>query len=220
MIMAAKLLPAANSPHMWQSRHRLGQEVRARLLLRGNFQFPRIYNRTMMYIAPNTRQNLLFGAICVRGPEINEPLNVSKIISANRLADGIVVYAGYGGAWVERLNEAVVFSGSEEAEAGLTLAQGDVARNLIVEPFVVDVTQDATGLRPSTLRDSIRAHGPTIEFLPRRKALSPSAIPPRKNPGTPPARQTLRAASLAEAQIHEENPLTPAIALVDGIVAQ
>jgi Protein of unknown function (DUF2849) len=148
------------------------------------------------------------------------PCNVPKIISANRLADGIVVYAGYAGAWVERLNEALVFSGKEEAEAGLTLAQGDVARNLIVEPFVVDVTRDAAGLRPSTLRDSIRAHGPTIEFLPRRPALSPGAIPPRKNPGAPLARQTLRAANLAEAQIYEENPLTPPVALVDGIVAQ
>ncbi len=173
-----------------------------------------------MYIVPNTRQNLLFGAIRVGGPEINEPFNVPKIISANRLADGIVVYAGHGGAWVERLNEAVVFSGKEEAEAGLTLAQGDVARNLIVEPFVVDVTQDEAGLRPATLRDSIRAHGPTIEFLPRRPAFSPSPIPPRKNPGAPFARQTLRGASLAEAQIYEENPLTSPVALADGIAAQ
>jgi hypothetical protein len=145
---------------------------------------------------------------------------VPKIISANRLADGIVVYAGHAGSWVERLNEALVFSSKEEAEAGLILAQGDVARNLIVEPFVVDVTQDAAGLRPATLRDSIRAHGPTIEFLPRRPALSPSAIPPRKNPGAPIARQRLRAANLAEAQIYEENPLTSPVALADGIVAQ
>jgi hypothetical protein len=194
--------------------------MRARLRLRDNFQFPRTYNKPIMYITPNTRQNLLFRAIYISGLTSTSPCNVPKIISANRLADGIVVYAGHGGAWVERLNEALVFSGKEEADAGLTLAQDDVARNLIVEPFVVDVTQDAAGLRPATLRDSIRAHGPTIEFLPRRPALSPGRIPPRKNPGSLLARQALRAASLAEAQIYDENPLTSPVALADGIVAQ
>ncbi len=101
-----------------------------------------------------------------------------QIISANRLSDGIVVYAGHGGAWVERLDQARIFASKAEADAGLSLAQNDAARNLIVEPFLVGVTQDAGGLRPSTLRDSIRAHGPTIDFRPRRGAAAPSAIPP------------------------------------------
>jgi len=109
---------------------------------------------------------------------------VPKIISANRLADGIVVYSGHGGAWLEQLNQARVFAGQEEAEAGLSLAQGDVTRNLIVDPLLVEVTQDANGLRPSTLRDSIRALGPTIDFLAHRRATTPEAISPRQNFGS------------------------------------
>ncbi|HMF07325.1 MAG TPA: DUF2849 domain-containing protein [Methylocella sp.] len=115
-----------------------------------------------------------------------------KIISANRLADGIVVYAGHGGAWVEKLNQARIFASKEEAEAGLSLAQDDVARNLVVEPFLVDVTQDANGLRPSTLRDSIRAQGPTIDFLAHRHAITPKEIRPRQNFGTEDAKPVLR----------------------------
>jgi hypothetical protein len=87
-----------------------------------------------------------------------------KVISANRLADGIVVYAGHGGAWFERLNAARIFTSKKEADAGLSLAEDDVSRNFIVEPCIVDVTQDPGGLRPSTLRESIRAQGPTIDL--------------------------------------------------------
>jgi hypothetical protein len=124
---------------------------------------------------------------------------VPKIISANRLADGIVVYAGQGGAWFEQLNQARVFANQEEADAGLSLAQDDAARNLIVEPILVDVTQEASGLRPATLRDSIRAHGPTIDFLAHRRALAPRAIPLPKNPEKPVVRQVLRAVRLVDA---------------------
>ncbi len=115
-----------------------------------------------------------------------------KIISANRLADGIVVYAGHGDAWVEQLNQAHIFASKQDADARLSLAQYDVTRNLIVEPFLVDVTQDANGLRPSTLRDSIRAQGPTIDFLPHRRAIAPEAIPPRQNFETHAANPVLR----------------------------
>jgi hypothetical protein len=122
---------------------------------------------------------------------LNEPSDVAKIISANRLADGIVVYAGYGGAWLEQLNQARIFASKEEAEAGLSLAQDDVARNLIVEPFVVDVTRDANGLRPSTLRYTIRAHGPTIDFWAHGCAITPDSISPRQNFSTLAAKPAL-----------------------------
>ena len=103
-----------------------------------------------------------------------------KVISANRLADGIVVYAGQGGAWFERLNDACLLATAEEAQAGLALAQADAARNLVVEPCLVDVTQDANGLNPATLRESIRARGPTVDFLAHRRAFASGTIPVSK----------------------------------------
>ncbi len=104
-----------------------------------------------------------------------------KVISANRLADGIVVYAGRDGSWSEQLGQAKVFASKAEAEAGLLIAQNDAKRNLVVEPVVVEVTEDAGGLRAVTLRDIIRARGPTIDFLPRTWAFAHGADPPPAN---------------------------------------
>ena len=112
-----------------------------------------------------------------------------KIISANRLADGIVVYAGRDGSWSGRLSEAKVFVSPAEAEAGLLLAQDDTKRNLVVEPCVVEVIEGAGGLRAVTLRETIRARGPTIDFLPRMRAFAFEADPP---PGNGPSQRRKR----------------------------
>ncbi|MGH9677167.1 MAG: DUF2849 domain-containing protein [Candidatus Acidiferrum sp.] len=97
---------------------------------------------------------------------------MSRVISANRLADGIVVYAGRDGAWAERLSHAKVFATKAEAEAGLLVALNDAKRNLVVEPVLVEVAEDLSGLRAITLREAIRALGPTIDFLPRERAFA------------------------------------------------
>ncbi len=93
---------------------------------------------------------------------------MSKIISANRLCDGLVVYFVAEGAWTLDLAEAKTFVDEDALDAGLKLAKSDEKRNLIVEPFAVAVeaagTKDIAAL---SLRNSIRAKGPTIDFLPR-----------------------------------------------------
>jgi hypothetical protein len=104
-----------------------------------------------------------------------------KVISANRLADGIVVYAGRTCAWTGRLGQAKIFTSKAEAEEGLLNAQNDVKCNLVVEPFLVEVIEDANGLRAVTLRDSIRARGPTIDFLPRTQVFAYEADTPLEN---------------------------------------
>ena len=142
-----------------------------------------------------------------------------KVISANRLTDGFVVYAGQGGAWFERLDEARIFASKEDADAGLSLAQDDVTRNLIVEPCLVDVTRDAGGLRPSTLRESIRARGPTIDFLPHRRAITSDAIPPHKSPGKQAAKPVLRTAEADDLRAFgpKAREAKSAATLADGI---
>jgi Protein of unknown function (DUF2849) len=104
-----------------------------------------------------------------------------KVISANRLDDGIVVYAGRDGSWSERLSHAKIFASKAEAEAGLLVAQNDAKQNLVVEPVAVEVTEDASGLRAVTLREAIRARGPTIDFLPRAHVFAQDADPAQEN---------------------------------------
>jgi len=104
-----------------------------------------------------------------------------SVITANRLADGTVVYVGRDGAWAERLSQATIFASKAEAEAGLLIAQNDAKRNLVVEPVVVDVIRYASGLRAVTLREKIRALGPTIDFLPRTHAFAQGAGAAQEN---------------------------------------
>jgi hypothetical protein len=124
-----------------------------------------------------------------------------KVISANRLADGIVVYAGPGGAWFERLKDARILASSAEAEAALEAALQDVRRNLIVDPSLVDVAEEAGVLRPLTLRESIRAQGPTIDYLPPSRLMPSRGQAARDNTSKPDAREVLRGAFAARKKL-------------------
>jgi hypothetical protein len=126
-----------------------------------------------------------------------------KVISANRLADGMVVYAGRDDSWAVRLSQAKVFASKAEADAGLLVAQNDAKRNLVVEPVVVDVTEDTSGLRAVTLREAIRALGPTIDFLPRTHAFAQDAGAPQENKAKQTTNAVLRAPRSADTREHE-----------------
>jgi hypothetical protein len=89
-----------------------------------------------------------------------------QVISANTLARGRVVFYGAGGAWVENIAQAIVYRDKAAAEAGLAAAKLDEARARVVDVFLVDQKDDAEGRAALTLRDAIRAYGPTIDYLP------------------------------------------------------
>jgi hypothetical protein len=92
-----------------------------------------------------------------------------KIISANRLEDGLVVYLVAEGTWTQDINQAKRFGSEAEVAAGLKLAKADEKRNLIVEPFGVDVEAvDTKSVEALSLRNAIRAKGPTVDYLPRQ----------------------------------------------------
>jgi hypothetical protein len=95
-----------------------------------------------------------------------EGVDMAKIITANMLATGAVVFLGAGGEWVRSVNSAVEYRDESAAEDGLALALRDQARAVVVDPFVTDKTT-GTGDKPAmTLRDTIRAFGPTIRYRP------------------------------------------------------
>jgi hypothetical protein len=87
-----------------------------------------------------------------------------RVLSANRLADGTVVYLDPHGNWVERLGAATVFSSDADCETGLEKARAAVDANLVVDPFAVAIVEEASGRRAVSLRDAIRALGPTIHY--------------------------------------------------------
>lgn len=84
-----------------------------------------------------------------------------KVITANRLIDGEVVFQGADGTWVELIGEARVLVDKDEIAAALALGAQAVAARLIVDPYEIDVAEKDGQLVPGRLREKIRAAGPT-----------------------------------------------------------
>lgn len=82
-----------------------------------------------------------------------------RIVTANRLSDGRVLYLGRDGGAVSTLAEAAVFAEEAEAEAGLAIAAGQT--RVFVNPYLVEVDAHAFTGR-DRLKESIRAAGPTV----------------------------------------------------------
>jgi predicted metalloprotease len=84
------------------------------------------------------------------------------VLTANRLGDGIVVFLDFEGAWSERLEEAIVARSPDEVKALEDRGAYDAARNLVVEPYLVEVREDGGRLVPLRTRERVRALGPSI----------------------------------------------------------
>jgi Protein of unknown function (DUF2849) len=87
---------------------------------------------------------------------------LSSVLTANRLGDGIVVFLDFEGAWSESLAEAVVARSPDEVKALEDRGAYDAARNLVVEPYLVEVREAAGELTPIRYRERVRAIGPSI----------------------------------------------------------
>jgi len=83
-----------------------------------------------------------------------------RILTANRLIDGRVVFRDADGRWVEAFDAAAVFDAAA-AETALAAAEADVAARLIVGPYAVAVTEVEGRREPEAMREKIRVTGPT-----------------------------------------------------------
>ena len=84
-------------------------------------------------------------------------------VTANRLADGVVVWRTAAGEWSTDLADAAVVTTAPEA---LALLEGAQKRDTdAVGPYIAPVERDeAGGIRPGNLRERIRVAGPTFEL--------------------------------------------------------
>jgi hypothetical protein len=87
-----------------------------------------------------------------------------QVASANRLADGIVVFLDDAGQWTPRLDRAALARDKRDAEVLLERARAEAAS--VVDPFLVAVAEQDDGtLTPLSLREKIRASGLTFEAI-------------------------------------------------------
>jgi hypothetical protein len=88
-----------------------------------------------------------------------------KAVTANRLVDGLVVYLGADGRWVDAIEDAISVVGKEDGAALLASVDPDVAACRIVGPYLIDVVAGPDGkLRGTSERERIRALGPTVRL--------------------------------------------------------
>ncbi|NLH80736.1 MAG: DUF2849 domain-containing protein [Phyllobacteriaceae bacterium] len=83
-----------------------------------------------------------------------------RILTANRLIDGRVVFRDADGRWVERFADAAVLDAAA-TETALAAAAADVAARRIVEPYAVEVIEVEGRREPKAMREKIRVSGPT-----------------------------------------------------------
>jgi hypothetical protein len=85
-----------------------------------------------------------------------------SVMTANRLSDGAAVFIDFEGAWSENIAEALVAHSPDEIRALEDRGTHAAARNLVVEPYLVDVEEVAGRIVPIRYRERVRAGGPTI----------------------------------------------------------
>ncbi|WP_137128876.1 DUF2849 domain-containing protein [Rhizobium sp. FY34] len=87
-----------------------------------------------------------------------------KVLTANRLSDGIAVWLDAAGTWNERLQDALVARHAEAIASLEAIGKRDFSANLVVDVNIVEVEEVNGSLRPLRLRERIRAAGPTMEY--------------------------------------------------------
>lgn len=86
----------------------------------------------------------------------------TKVMTANRLGDGAVVYLADDNDWVLALDDAEVADGDEAAAALEARAAASAARQEVVSIYLFAVSVSDTGIAPVSQREIIRAAGPTV----------------------------------------------------------
>jgi len=84
-----------------------------------------------------------------------------KTVTAWHTASGNVVWMRSDLSWTEQADEIGVFTG-EAAEAALAHAQ--TQEGTITDPYFMEVTAEGKIAGRETLRESIRANGPTVPY--------------------------------------------------------
>ncbi len=87
-----------------------------------------------------------------------------QAVTANRLSDGEVVYLAPDNQWVEAFAAADIADGSEAGDALLARATPDNFEAHILEPYLFEVLAEGSAYAPASVREIIRAKGPTVRL--------------------------------------------------------
>jgi hypothetical protein len=92
-----------------------------------------------------------------------------NILTGNDLATGDVIW-WTGEGWSRHVDDAV-----DVGDKGTEIAQVELAARHVNEAYVVDAAQTADGIRPTHIKERIRALGPTVRLDLSLKPADPTA---------------------------------------------
>jgi hypothetical protein len=82
-----------------------------------------------------------------------------KVITGNRLADGVPVYRTEAGEWTESIRDAAVF---EDDAATEVLADATAEETKVVGPYIMNIDAPGEPTRREAMRENIRKLGPSV----------------------------------------------------------
>ncbi|WFE73585.1 DUF2849 domain-containing protein [Roseinatronobacter sp. S2] len=82
-----------------------------------------------------------------------------KVVTANSLIEGDVVWLAKDGSWTDSLQSANAFT--DKADAQTALEQANLRQNEVVGCYLADMRLGPTGLEPAHFREDFRRRGPS-----------------------------------------------------------
>jgi len=92
-----------------------------------------------------------------------------QIVIANDLRSGITVFLTTGGEWSEHVTEALVVTDDNGASDALATAASAESANRVTGAYLADSNKQGA---PLVLREFMRVHGPSIDYMPKRDLAS------------------------------------------------
>jgi hypothetical protein len=91
---------------------------------------------------------------------------MAKMLIANRLTDGLVVFRAEDGNWAESIAAGQLIDDETAATRLLEVSLIEERDNKIIDPCLIDVSEVDGRRIPDSYREEIRATGPTIDVGP------------------------------------------------------
>jgi Protein of unknown function (DUF2849) len=82
-----------------------------------------------------------------------------KVVTANRVTDGVPVYRTEAGEWTETILDAAVFADDIVNDV---LADATLEETKVVGPYVMTIDEPGTPTHREAMRENIRKLGPSV----------------------------------------------------------
>lgn len=96
----------------------------------------------------------------------------ARILTANRLRDGAVVFLAADGTWRTGLDDVRLARDAGAAAALEAIGARDAAARIVVAPYLIDVVETDGRVVPSRCRERIRAFGPSVDPASRKQVFA------------------------------------------------